>query len=177
VRRCFPCRILLLVDDSEEATLAAEAVVEISTLTGSELHVAVVGCVKAFHAAPEVVWEQGAWAALENETRAEAGRVLSEQVRKIEECGGEVAAGHLLVGHPIEEIIRLRELLGATLVIVGDRETSFVKRSLTKSVGEEMVRRASCNILVVHAGGPADGLRLRRRARSPDPEILPFAAY
>jgi nucleotide-binding universal stress UspA family protein len=114
-----------------------------------------------------VVWEQGAWATLENETRAEAGRVLGEHIRKIEECRGEVAAEHLLVGQPVEEIIRLRELLGAGLVIVGDRETGFVERSLTKSVGEEMVRRASCDVLVVHGGRPAGGLRLRRRVRSP----------
>lgn len=112
----FPCSILLVVDGSEEATHAAEAAVEISTRTGSELHVVAVGRVRAFHAAPEVVREQGAWAALENETRAEAGRVLGEHIRKIEECGGEVAAEHLLVGQPVEEIIRLRELLGA-----GDR--------------------------------------------------------
>lgn len=108
-----------------------------------------------------MVWEQGAWAAFENEVRAEVGRVLGEQVRKIEDWGGEVAAEHLLVGQTVEEILRLAELLGAGLVIVGDRETGFVKRSLTRSVGEEMVRRASCDVLVVHAAEPADDLRLR----------------
>lgn len=174
MKRFLPCRILLILYDSEEA---AEAAVEISTQTGSELHVAAVGSVKAFHAAPEVVWEQGAWFALENEARVKAGRVLGRQVRKIEERGGEVAAEHLLIGQPVEEIIRLRELLGAGLVIIGDREVGFVKKSLTRSVGEELVRRASCDVLVVHGGqctsvdrGP------RGRARSLKHAIWRFVA-
>ena len=173
MKRFFPCRILLVLDDSEEAALAAEAAVEISTQTGSELHVAGVGSVKTFHAAPEVVWEQGAWTALENETRVKVGRVLGKQIRKIEEWGGEVAAEHLLIGQPVEEIIRLRERLGAGLVIIGDRETEFVKKSLTRGVGEELVRRASCDVLVVHGGQPA-GRRLR--ARSLNPPIWRFVA-
>ncbi len=174
MKRFFPCKILLVVDGSEEAALAAEAAVEISTQTGSGLHVVAVGCVKAFHAAPEVVWEQGAWTAIENEARAEAGRVLGEQVRKIEEWGGEVTSEHLLVGQPVEQILRLRELLGAGLVIIGERDAGFVKRSLTRSVGEELVRRASCDVFVVHGGAPA-GDGLRRRARSSKPAFRRFA--
>jgi nucleotide-binding universal stress UspA family protein len=63
MKRFFPCKILLVVDDSEGATLAAGAAVELSTQTGSELHVVAVGYLNTFYAAPEVAWDQGAWAA------------------------------------------------------------------------------------------------------------------
>jgi nucleotide-binding universal stress UspA family protein len=177
VKRFFPCKILLVVDDSEEAVLAAGAAVELCTQTGSELHAVAVGSVKAFHAAPEVAWEQGAWAALENEARVKAERVLGEHIREIEELGGDVAAEHLLVGQPVEEIIRLRERLGAGLVIIGDRKTGFLKKSLTRSISEEMVRLASCDVLVVHEGDYAGaGRRLRHRAYSLNPTVRRFAA-
>jgi nucleotide-binding universal stress UspA family protein len=162
MKRFFPCKILLLLDDSEEADSATGAAVELSRQTGSELHVVAVGNVKAFHTAPEIAWEQGSWAALENEARSKAGRVLGEHIRKIEEWGGEVAAEHLLIGQPAEEIIRLREQLGAGLVIIGGRKTGFVKKTLTRSVGEEIVRNASCDVLVVHDGRSESA---RRRLR------------
>jgi nucleotide-binding universal stress UspA family protein len=167
MKRLFPCKILLVLDDSEEAVLAAGAAVELCTQTGSELHVVAVGSVKAFHAAPEVSWEQGAWTALENEARDKAGRVLGEHVREIEEWGGDVAAEHLQIGQPVEEIIRLRERLGAGLVIIGDRSTGFVRKALTRSISEEIVRHASCDVLVMHEGRQASvGRRLRHRALS-----------
>ena len=165
MRRLLPCKILLVLDDSEEAGLAAGAAVELCSRSGSELHVVAVGYVKAFHAAPEVAWEQGAWAALENEARLRAGKALGEHIREIEELGGNVAAEHLLIGQAAEEIIRLSEHLGAGLVILGERETGFVEKALTRSVGEEMVRHASCDVLVVH-GGQSAGRRRRRGAYS-----------
>lgn len=177
MKRLFPCKILLGVDDSEESTLAAAAAVELSMQTGSELHVAAVGSVKAFHAAPEVVWERGAWSAIEDEARARAKRVLGRHIREIEESGGDVAAEHLLIGQPVDEIIRLRERLGAGLVIIGDRKPGLVKRSLTRSISEEIVRLASCDVLVVHdidyAGG---GRRLHHRAYSLSPVVRRIAA-
>lgn len=167
MKRFFPCKILLLLDDSEAADSAAGAAVELSRRTGSELHVVTVGYVKAFHAAPEIAWEQGAWATLESEARGKAGRVLGEHIAKIEELGGKVAAEHLLIGQPAEEIVRLREQLGAALVIIGGRKTGFVKKALTRSVGEEIVRNASCDVLVVHDGrSESAGRRLRHRAYS-----------
>src|SRR5215213_2117510 len=99
------------------------------------------------------------------EARGRAGRVLGEHIRRIEEWGGDVAAEHLLMGQPAEESIRLREQLGAGLVVIGDVKTGFVKKALTRSIGKEIVRRDSCATLMMHGGKRTSaGRGLRRRA-------------
>lgn len=97
----FPRRVLLATDGTPNAAPAAQKAVEISRGTGSELHVAHV------------------------EARgAEEGRsreVLDGEVGRIEGTGGNVAASHLLRGHPAAEIQRLAEGVGAELLVVGGR--------------------------------------------------------
>jgi hypothetical protein len=62
-------------------------------------------------------------------------------------------------------------------VIIGDKKTGFVKKSLTRSVGEEIVRQASCDVLVVHGWQYAHvGRGPRRRAYSLNHAIWGFVA-
>ena len=140
----FPTKILLATDGSEAAKLAAQAAVELTSETGSELHVV---CVE------EVPVTAGVYAAAAQgvPTAASEGNreLLDEQVKQIEEVGGSVAEAHLREGSPVREIIDLSEELGAGLIVVGNRGLSGIQRLVLGSVSEAVVRYASCPVLVV----------------------------
>ena len=135
----FPTRILLATDASEEARLAAQTAVELSYKTGSELHVVHVGetSVPPFY----------------TRIRAEAERkgreVLNEQVKEIEDFGGNIAGTHLRVGEPEKEILLLAQELEAGLVVIGARGRNPIQRYLVGDVAESVFRHAHCPVLVV----------------------------
>jgi nucleotide-binding universal stress UspA family protein len=56
---------------------------------------------------------------------------------------------HLRVGKPWEEIVRVAAEIWADLVVVGTHGRSGVPRLLLGSQAEEVVRKASCPVLVV----------------------------
>lgn len=53
------------------------------------------------------------------------------------------------VGAPAEEIVRLAHERGADLIVVGTRRKRFIERLVEGSVLHEVVRRATCDVLVV----------------------------
>jgi nucleotide-binding universal stress UspA family protein len=61
--------------------------------------------------------------------------------------------GHVAVGHPESEILRIAEEIGADLVVVGSRGLGPLKRALMGSVSESVVRHAHCSVLVVCGQG------------------------
>ena len=135
----FPMRILLATDASEEAHLAAQTAIELAHKTGSELHVVHVGetSVSPYY----------------THRRAEAERkgreVLDEQVREIEDSGGNIVEAHLRVGEPEKEILLLAQELEAGLVVVGARGKNPIQRYLVGDVAESVFRHAPCPVLVV----------------------------
>jgi nucleotide-binding universal stress UspA family protein len=74
---------------------------------------------------------------------------LNAQVEEIEAAGSSVAQTHLRVGKPDAEIVALGEELGAGLIVVGSRGRGGVRRALTGSVCDSVVRHAHCPVLVV----------------------------
>jgi nucleotide-binding universal stress UspA family protein len=56
------------------------------------------------------------------------------------------------IGDPAQAIVEVAELHQAELIVVGTREPSLVERALGWSVSEQVQRRASCDVLIVHAG-------------------------
>jgi nucleotide-binding universal stress UspA family protein len=137
----FPTKILLAVDGSEAASLAAQAAVELVSSTGSELHVV---CVE------EVPVTAGIYAAHGVPTPAseENRELLDEQVKQIEAMGS-AAESHMRQGRPAQEIIDLSKEIGAGFIVVGNRGLSGVQRLVLGSVSESVVRYASCPVLVV----------------------------
>lgn len=136
----FPKRMLLATDGSEEAELAARAVVEVSGETGSELHLV--------HVAPSVPMY---FAATEEEPARlarEGRKTLDEQARRIEAAGGNVAQTHLRLGAAAEEIVALAEDMGAGLIALGSRGRGGIRRALMGSVSDAVVRHAHCPVLV-----------------------------
>ena len=87
--------------------------------------------------------------------------LLDEQVKNVEDAGGTVAGVHLREERPAEEIVALAEELGAYLIVVGNRACGGVRRALTGSVSDWVVRHAHCPVLVVRSPKSTDG-----RARS-----------
>ena len=85
------------------------------------------------------------------EAEQEARRLLDEQVRTLDEGGGNVAGAHLRTGQPDEEVVRLGEELEAGLVAVGSRGLGTIKRALMGSVSDSVVRHAHCSVLVVRS--------------------------
>jgi nucleotide-binding universal stress UspA family protein/quercetin dioxygenase-like cupin family protein len=56
---------------------------------------------------------------------------------------------HLAEGDPAEEIIRLTEALRCDLVVMGTHGRTGLGRLMTGSVAEEVLRKASCPVLIV----------------------------
>jgi nucleotide-binding universal stress UspA family protein len=141
-------RILLATDGSEEGELATRVAVKLAKSTGSELHVVHVKLIPIPPPYPEVLdWR-------EDLEYAEGGarELLDEQVKKVEDAGGTVAAVHLREEQPAEEIVALAEELGAYLIVVGSRHRGRIRRALAGSVSDWVVRHARCPVLVVGAG-------------------------
>ena len=141
----FPTRVLLATDGSPDAALAAQSAIELCERTGSELHVVHVGeYLPTFYAQTE---EEPA------QLRADAQRLLEEQLERIRAAGGQAAQAHLLLGRPAEQIVNLSEEIGAGVVVVGSRGLSALRRAVLGSVSESVVRHAHCPVFVVRADG------------------------
>jgi nucleotide-binding universal stress UspA family protein len=139
-------KILFATDGSPDAVLAARAAVDLSTRTGSELHV-----VHAWHSVPSTRFE----AFLRGQLRREAEEVLDEQTSLIQDAGGVVAEAHLREGPAIDEILDLAEEIGANLIVLGSRGHSTVGRLVLGSVSEGVVHHAHCPVLMLRGGEDA----------------------
>lgn len=139
----FPTRVLLATDGSPDAALAARSAIELCEQTGSELHVVHVGeYLPTIYAFTE---EEPA------ELRANARRLLEEEVEKIRTMGGTVSQAHLMLGRASEQIIDLSEEIDAGVIVVGSRGQSALRRAVLGSVSEDVVRYAHCPVFVVRA--------------------------
>ena len=146
--RTFPTHILLATDGSPHADLAAEVAVDLAQSTGSQLHVVAVG--RTF---PGAVYDDYA-EARRDDLRNEAQEMLDEQVRKIEEADGTVAATHLKMDEERDEaIVHLAEDIGAGMIVIGSRGFGGMRRALMGNVADSVVRHAHCPVLVVRPTG------------------------
>jgi nucleotide-binding universal stress UspA family protein len=161
--------ILLATDGSRDAEVALRAAADISEKSGAALHV--------IHVWTDVRPPANPGLVLDDYSRClekEAAKLLRQQAWKARVSGGRTVWVYLRVGEPVEEIGSLAEELDADLVVVGNRGAGRVKRLITGSVSEGVVRRASCPVLVVRGGEGAwpiervvvgdDGSRSARQA-------------
>ena len=152
----FPSSILLPTDGSEESELAARVAVELAKSTGAELHLVHVKLLPITPPYPEVL----DWRVDLERAEREARELLDEQVKKVEDAGGTVAGVHLREEEPAGEIVALAEELGVGLIVVGSRGRGRIRRALTGSVSDRVVRHARRPVLVVGARARvADGTR------------------
>ena len=156
----FPTKILLAIDGSEDAQLAAATAVDVANSTGSELHIV--------HARFALPWTTGYYSATEppttsigseEEARQRVLQWLDDQVELIEAGGGSVTQAYLRLGRPdegaitvAEQIVSQAEEIRAGLIVVGSRGLGGIRRALMGSVSDSVVRHAPCPVLVVRRG-------------------------
>jgi nucleotide-binding universal stress UspA family protein len=146
----FPTKILLATDASRDASLAAQAAVDLSRETRSELHVVHVWRDQSSRARQ---WypPTGDHSFFLQELLAH--ELLEEQTERLESAGVQVAGAHLRRGDPSDEIVRLGEELDAGLLILGSRGIGTVARLALGSVSERVVYLANRPTLVVRGEG------------------------
>jgi nucleotide-binding universal stress UspA family protein len=148
----FPTKILLATDASKDAIKAAQIASDLSSVSGSELHVLHVGNAKEFHVAPSAEQSFSPHTPSLDAVQEKAEKTLEEAVKQVEEAGGAVAGAHLRMGDPDDEILRHCEEHGDFgLLVMGSRGLGPIKRRLIGSVSESVVRHASCPVLVARS--------------------------
>jgi nucleotide-binding universal stress UspA family protein len=146
----FPTRILLGTDGSGEASLAAQAAVELANGTHSELHV-----VHVVHTVPELPYPPRSLAKEQSEALLERRKLkglklLDDQVRWIEEeLGGSIAASYYREGRPEKEVIRLGKELDAGLIMIGGQRRPWFERIFGAGFSQIVLRQADRPVLVV----------------------------
>jgi nucleotide-binding universal stress UspA family protein len=152
----FPTRILLAIDGSREAELAARTAADLAQKTHSEVHV--VHAVSIAPVGPPVYPEATDLQSVEFEAESDerqriserrAREVLEAEVEKVRSAGGTVAEEHLIEGPVAPEIVRLAEEIGAGLIVMGSRGRGGMRRALMGSVSDSVVRHAHCPVMVV----------------------------
>jgi nucleotide-binding universal stress UspA family protein len=146
----LPGPILLAVDGSEQARVAAEAATEISASTGLGLHVVFV-VPAADHLYGHHLYSKNVKESVREQAEDDVRTFLDEQVGWLEQHGGKVEDTHMAVGRPDAEIVKLAEELGAGLTVVGSRGLGGVRRALVGSVSDSVVRHAHGPVLVARS--------------------------
>jgi nucleotide-binding universal stress UspA family protein len=125
-------KILVAYDDPASRTLARAA--DLAEALGSELIVTNV-------------------APTDPDDRDEAdryGRERLQQARAYLEGRGLSAELVQSAGQPAEKIVALADERGADLIVVGMRKKRFIERLVEGSVAQNVLRRATCDVLAVH---------------------------
>ena len=126
-------RILVAYDEPESATL--ERAADLAEAFRAELIVTTVTAPVELEDPEDAT--RGATGKLEQARRRLAGRQLKLDFVP---C----------IGPPGEAIVRLSDERGADLIVVGTRKKGFFERLVEGSVNQDVLRRASCDVLVVH---------------------------
>lgn len=131
--------VLTGVDDSKASHEVVKAAAREASRPAGELHIV--------HCLP-LPLDAG-----QSTTQAlEHGRELLERLAK-DVVGPERVVLHLAAGAPWLEIVQLAANIHADLVVVGTHDYSALKKLVLGSVAEQVVKKASCPVLVVR---PAD---------------------
>jgi nucleotide-binding universal stress UspA family protein len=125
--------IVVAYDDPASTTL--ERAAALAELAGAKLVVTNVAGVGERESADDAA--RNAQDRLEEARRYLAGRAVSVELVPS-------------VGAPAATILRLAEERGADLIVVGTRKKRFFERLVEGSVLQEVIRRATCDVLVVY---------------------------
>src|SRR5215204_5452261 len=131
----FPTKILVATDGSEEAEMAATTVINLAKSTDSELHILTVapGYPAYDVRVPEVA----------EELRRQAQTILDEQLKKIEQAGGEVAQAHLrlaVMGSVSDAVVRNAH---CPVMVVRGEPVSFPTKILLATDGSREAELAT----------------------------------
>ncbi|WP_457640012.1 universal stress protein [Persephonella sp.] len=138
--------ILIGYDGSDSSKKALKKAVELSKLTGAQLHI--VGVVRPFEFAaidyisPEEIEEY------EKEEISKEERFLKE-AKEIAEENGVSAITKVMEGEPAEELMAYADDNGCDLIVVGHRGVGGFKRMILGTTAGSLVKYANQSVLVV----------------------------
>jgi nucleotide-binding universal stress UspA family protein len=137
-------KILLAYNGSQDGKRALLECADLAGFLGAETHLLAVASMP-----PSLFLTEGfVPEELLEEEKKRTQSVLDEGIRTLRERGFN-ATGHLAVGEPVEEVVRLAKSLGVDLVVVGhNQHSSFAARWWKGSVGTTLLDHAPCSILV-----------------------------
>ena len=148
----FPTKILLATNGTDEAVRAEDAAIELSSSTGSDLHV--VHVVNTTFGLPYPHTSmRGRSEALLDQRKLYGLGLLDRRVRRIEELGGSVAASYYREGTPEKEVRLLARELDIGLILTGGCRRPWFERLFGAGFSEQVSRRANCPVLVVGERG------------------------
>ncbi len=135
-------RILHANDGSGQAFDALALALRLAKDGGSELHVVWVEEIDYMPEFIEEIREETATAARRFHTALQRARAMAQEQEVPLET-------HVVAGHPVRDILRLAEELGADLLVIGGTgHSAFYERMLGTTAGR-VVHLAKCPVLVV----------------------------
>jgi nucleotide-binding universal stress UspA family protein len=140
----LPNQDMLATDGSKEADLAAQAALDLAQKSNSEVHILHVLVLPLYTKDP-ASFEPEFRRQLEKRARMRLNDLLS----KMEASGAAVEGSHLELGRADAEIVEKAEEIGAGLIVMGSRGFGPMRRALTGSVSDSVVRHAHCPVMVV----------------------------
>jgi nucleotide-binding universal stress UspA family protein len=143
----FPTRILLAIDDSEEAALAAQKAVDLANRTDSELNLVHVGQLPIF--LMKNIDTLGFDSMLYDKLERESLETLWRLTWWVKVAGGTVAGAYLRMGDVAEEVVNLAKHLEADLIVMGSRGHGGLRRTIEGSISDLVVRHAHCPVMTV----------------------------
>jgi universal stress protein A len=156
-------KILVPTDFSPHADEAFRVAHRLAKATGA--------CVVAFHVAapPAVVTAEGPSPA---DVRDEKGKNLWGGLLALQARDPQVRVEHevIVAEKPtVSHILDLLEKRGCDLIVMGTHGRSWLKQRLFGSVTEEVIRRASCPVMVVKAAAHTEASPVPRPAKATGP--------
>ncbi|MFR0688018.1 universal stress protein [Enterobacterales bacterium AE_CKDN230030158-1A_HGKHYDSX7] len=133
-------RILLAIDGAAQSARIVATAGELARDHGAEVHVV---CVvdRAFAMPREDALE---YPPAEQEQH-EAQSLVDDAVMQLQPCA---ATGAVVAGDPARAILREAERLACDLIVIGHRHLGRIERLLDPSVGQRVIERAPCPVLV-----------------------------
>ncbi len=143
-------RVLVAVDGSPHGEAALRFAREFPLPLGAEVHV--VHVVRPMHPVPAMMgvdtfqlYEALDQAQTQEEEAAHS--LINEAVEGIRSAGRS-ASGHVQIGDPALEILKVAGEVSADLLILGARGVSLIEGLLLGSVADRVLKRASCAVLL-----------------------------
>ena len=138
----IPGPVLVAVDGSQDAYVAASAAADLVAATGGHLHLV--------HVVREPAEEWGMPVeALLTFRRRRARRIIADHAAQVEELNVDVAESHLVEGNPVDGILDVAHDVGAALIVVGSRGRSERRVPLLGSVADSLVHHSPIALLVL----------------------------
>ncbi|MDD4237429.1 MAG: universal stress protein [Desulfotomaculaceae bacterium] len=132
-------KILIPIDGSEKASLAARQAAELAFILGSE--------VTLFHVVPVLPVDR-VRSIVHEESRSQGKELLEQSRKELAEFNISIDTD-MVPGHPADAICLKARVDKYDLIIMGSRGLSGVKGYLMGSVSSAVTRYAPCPVLVV----------------------------